>query len=47
MTKRNRIATICFIGIVALLAQSNPSYAVTASPYLSEDSDAGHNRLFF
>jgi hypothetical protein len=31
----------------ALMAQGNPSYAVTASPYLSEDKDVGYNRSLF
>jgi hypothetical protein len=33
--------------IFALVVQSNQGYAVTASPYLSEDKDVGYNRSFF
>lgn len=47
MTRRNRIATICLVGLVALLIQGTPSHAVTTSPYLSEDKDIGYNRSFF
>jgi hypothetical protein len=43
---KNRFRIILLV-IFALLAQGNPSYAVTASPYLSEDKDDGYNRSLF
>jgi hypothetical protein len=43
---KNRFRLILLLSF-ALIAHGNPSYAVTASPYLSEDKDVGYNRSFF
>ena len=44
MKTRSRLILLL---IFALMVQGTPSYAVTASPYLSPDTDAVYNRSFF